>query len=333
MFLLVNNKILNVKRVTTIEIDRDTPSEINYLFCDGGYIKERFNSEELALAKFNDNAKNKSFISTSDKRLINHSFIKDILQDSINTKRIVYVIYNGAPLKELLESEDAVIAKVESLKGTLSTIEDSGISEPTDLSNYYTKTESDGKFATELDLTIDPSTFIMTAKLNDTTGKALSTQTIDLPLETMVVSAEYDKKTKEIVLKLENGTSTRVSVADLVSGLASTSDIPTKVSQLTNDSKYATTDELTKQIGTVTTNVSNVEKKIPTKTSQLTNDSSFVTTETLTQEIGTVNTSITNMGKTIPTKTSQLTNDSDLTTKAYVDAEIEKVKALISPAE
>lgn len=296
MFLLVNNKLLNVKRVTTIEIDRDTPSEINYLFCDGGYIKERFNSEELALAKFNDNAKNKSFISTSDKRLINHSFIKDILQDSINAKRIVYVIYNGAPLKELLESEDAVTAKVESLKGTLSTIEDSGISEPTDLSNYYTKAESDGKFATELDLTIDPSTFVMTAKLNDTTGKALSTQTIDLPLETMVVSAEYDKKTKELVLKLENGTSTRVSVADLVSGLASTSDIPTKVSQLTNDSN-------------------------------------FVTNETLTQEIGTVNASITNMGKTIPTKTSQLTNDSDLTTKAYVDEEIKKVKALISPAE
>lgn len=296
MFLLVNNKLLNVKRVTTIEIDRDTPSEINYLFCDGGYIKERFNSEELALAKFNDNAKNKSFISTSDKRLINHSFIKDILQDSINAKRIVYVIYNGAPLKELLESEDAVTAKVEGLKSTLSTIEDSGISEPTDLSNYYTKAESDGKFATELDLTIDPSTFVMTAKLNDTTGKALSTQTIDLPLETMVVSAEYDKKTKELVLKLENGTSTRVSVADLVSGLASTSDIPTKVSQLTNDSD-------------------------------------FVTTETLTQEIGTVNTSITNMGKTIPTKTSQLTNDSDLTTKAYVDAEIEKVKALIPSGE
>ena len=296
MFLLVNNKLLNIKRVTTIEIDRDTPSEINYLFCDGGYIKERFDSEELALAKFNDNTKNKSFISTSDKRLINHSFIKDVLQDSINPKRIVYVIYNGAPLKELLESESAVTAKVESLKSTLSAIEDSGISEPTDLSNYYTKEESDGKFATELDLTIDPSTFIMTAKLNDTTGKTLSTQTIDLPLETMVVSAEYDKKTKELVLKLENGTSTKISVADLVSGLASTSDIPTKVSQLTNDSN-------------------------------------FVTNETLTQEIGTVNTSITNMGKTIPTKTSQLTNDSDLTTKAYVDEEIKKVKALISPAE
>lgn len=296
MFLLVNNKLLNIKRVTTIEVDRDTPSEINYLFCDGGYIKERFNSEELALAKFNDNAKNKSFISTSDKRLINHSFIKDVLQDSINPKRIVYVIYNGAPLKELLESESAVTAKVESLKSTLSAIEDSGISEPTDLSNYYTKEESDGKFATELDLTIDPSTFVMTAKLNDTTGKTLSTQTIDLPLETMVVSAEYDKKTKELILKLENGTSTKISVADLVSGLASTSDIPTKVSQLTNDSN-------------------------------------FVTNETLTQEIGTVNTSITNMGKTIPTKTSQLTNDSDLTTKAYVDEEIKKVKALISPAE
>lgn len=255
MFLLVNNKLLNIKRVTTIEVDRDTPSEINYLFCDGGYIKERFDSEELALAKFNDNAKNKSFISTSDKRLINHSFIKDVLQDSINPKRIVYVIYNGAPLKELLESESAVTAKVESLKSTLSAIEDSGISEPTDLSNYYTKEESDGKFATELDLTIDPSTFIMTAKLNDTTGKTLSTQTIDLPLETMVVSAEYDKKTKE------------------------------KVSQLTNDSNFVTNETLTQEIGTVNTSITNMGKTIPTKTSQLTNDSDLTTKAYVDEEI------------------------------------------------
>ena len=35
MFIAVDNGILNMKRVTTVEIDRDTPSEINYLFNDG----------------------------------------------------------------------------------------------------------------------------------------------------------------------------------------------------------------------------------------------------------------------------------------------------------
>lgn len=56
--------------------------------------------------------------------------------------------------------------------------------------------------------------------------------------------------------------------------VAKTSDIPTKTSDLTNDSSFATTNQL------------------PTKTSDLTNDSSFATTSQL------------------PTKTSQLTNDS-----------------------
>lgn len=35
MFISVGNRILNGKRVTTIEVDRDTPSEVNYYFNDG----------------------------------------------------------------------------------------------------------------------------------------------------------------------------------------------------------------------------------------------------------------------------------------------------------
>ena len=42
MFIQVNNKILNGKRMVKIEVDRDTPTELNYHFNDGGMIKERF---------------------------------------------------------------------------------------------------------------------------------------------------------------------------------------------------------------------------------------------------------------------------------------------------
>ena len=59
------------------------------------------------------------------------------------------------------------------------------------------------------------------------------------------------------------------------SNFASTADIPTKVSELDNDSKCVTEDELTAQ-GYAST------ADIPTKTSQLTNDSSFVTESDLT---------------------------------------------------
>lgn len=72
-----------------------------------------------------------------------------------------------------------------------------------------------------LTMTIDSTTYVVTLSLLDAGGTALSTQTIDLPLESVVVSGEYDSETKEVVLTLQNGSEVRFSVADLVSGLAS----------------------------------------------------------------------------------------------------------------
>ena len=74
-----------------------------------------------------------------------------------------------------------------------------------------------------LTMTIDPTTYVVTLSLLDAGGTALSTQTIDLPLESVVVSGSYDADTKEVVLTLQGGTEVRFSVADLVDGLASQS--------------------------------------------------------------------------------------------------------------
>ena len=71
---------------------------------------------------------------------------------------------------------------------------------------------------------------------------------------------------------------------------ADKSDIPTKTSELENDSDFITS----KDIPTV-----------PTKTSQLTNDSGFITSRDI---------------PTIPTKTSQLENDSEFVTKNEIPA-------------
>ena len=66
-----------------------------------------------------------------------------------------------------------------------------------------------------------------------------------------------------------------------VANIASKSEIPTKTSQLTNDSEFVTSEELS----TVATSGSYADltdkPTIPTKTSQLTNDSNFVTSEAL----------------------------------------------------
>ena len=75
---------------------------------------------------------------------------------------------------------------------------------------------------------------------------------------------------------------------------ASTTDIPTKTSELENDSGFITVEG------------------VPTKTSELVNDSDFATNASVDEKIGGVTSSI-------PTKTSQLDNDSNFTTKTELD--------------
>lgn len=76
------------------------------------------------------------------------------------------------------------------------------------------------KYGATLSLTIDSTTYVVTAQLKDQDGNNLGTaQTIDLPLESVVVSGAYDSVTKEVVLTLQGGSTIRFSVADLVSGL------------------------------------------------------------------------------------------------------------------
>ena len=76
------------------------------------------------------------------------------------------------------------------------------------------------KYAVALSLTINSSTYVMTGQLKDQNGDNLGTaQTIDLPLESVVVNGSYDSQTKKVVLTLQNGNTIEFSVADLVSGL------------------------------------------------------------------------------------------------------------------
>lgn len=76
------------------------------------------------------------------------------------------------------------------------------------------------KYAAALSLTINSSTFVMTGQLKDQNGDNLGTaQTIDLPLESVVVNGSYNSQTKKVVLTLQNGNTIEFSVADLVSGL------------------------------------------------------------------------------------------------------------------
>lgn len=79
---------------------------------------------------------------------------------------------------------------------------------------------SSTKYGASISVTINDLTYVLTAVLKDQDGNTLGTaQTIDLPLESMVVGGEYNDTTKKIILTLKNGQTVEFSVADLVAGL------------------------------------------------------------------------------------------------------------------
>lgn len=80
-------------------------------------------------------------------------------------------------------------------------------------------------YGASLEMTIDPDTYVITTVLKDQNGNVLGqAQSIDLPLESVVVSGNYDAATKTIILTLEGGSTISIPVGDLVNGLESESN-------------------------------------------------------------------------------------------------------------
>ena len=118
--------------------------------------------------------------------------------------------------------------------------------------------------------------------------------------------------------------------------------IPTKTSQLTNDSGYLTEHQSLENYYTkeqTDSSINAVKTAIPIKTSQLTNDSGYLTEHQSLDDYYTksqVDSSINAVKTAIPIKTSQLTNDSgyltehqslaEYYTKSQVDSSINAVK-------
>lgn len=95
-----------------------------------------------------------------------------------------------------------------------------------DLINYTLKTAT----GSLIDLSINTQNYVVTLNLKDQDGNIISSDYIDLPLESVVVSGRYDNETKKVILTLENGSEIDFSVSDLTSGLQS---------EITNNNKLA----------------------------------------------------------------------------------------------
>lgn len=88
------------------------------------------------------------------------------------------------------------------------------------LTNYTLATAT----GSTIELTMNSSTYVVTLNLKNAAGTTISTGSIDLPIESVVVSGTYDNTTKKVILTLQNGSTVEFSVADLVAGLVSTTD-------------------------------------------------------------------------------------------------------------
>ena len=155
------------------------------------------------------------------------------------------------------------------------------------------------EFAYSLDLDIDSSTYIITATLKNKNGDILSSEKIDLPLESVVVNGSYNSSTKKVILTLQSGSTVEFSVADLVSGLQSeiTSTNKLNVNLISGLSAVATSgsyNDLTDKptIPNVNNGTLTIQKNGTTITTFGANQSTNTTTNI-----------------TVPTKVSELTND------------------------
>lgn len=108
------------------------------------------------------------------------------------------------------------------------------------------------KYGASFTMELNSSTYIVTATLKDQDGNALGQpQTIDLPLESVVVDGRYDDTTKKVILTLQNGSTIEFSVADLVAGLQTEITPSNKlasdlVDDTNNSHKFATIAQLSK---------------------------------------------------------------------------------------
>lgn len=153
MFIQVNNKILNGKRMVKIEVDRDTPTELNYHFNDGGMIKERFKKKVDALDKLTAiSDSNKTLLVINDERLVNAMYIQNVEIDFLNPRRITYWLYSGAPVKELYTSNKAAEDALQEIRIKLEQMNFGGSGSGTgggsiDLSAYLRKDAAERDYA------------------------------------------------------------------------------------------------------------------------------------------------------------------------------------------
>ena len=131
------------------------------------------------------------------------------------SKEDVQQVVNGS---ELPVSAKAVADTVGNLVQSFDTKIENDITAGVDAANHYT----DGNVISDISYTMDDD-YKIYLKLTSYSGREIECEPIDLPLESVIVDATY--RNKQLLLELNNGNVISVDIQDIISGLATTSDV------------------------------------------------------------------------------------------------------------
>lgn len=141
---------------------------------------------------------------------------------------------------------------------------------------------------------MNDSTYIINLQLKDENGNNVgSLKTIDLPLEAMITNGRYESSTKELVLTLKNENEIRISIADIVTGLVSTTQYNSDKSIL--DTSIST---INTRIGSIDSSISTLSTTVGTHTSSINNINTHLSTtdgslSTITTQLDSISTQVT----------------------------------------
>ena len=196
-------------------------------------------------------------------------------------------------VERLAEAEQDIQTNTDNIRANAEAIDKLN----TDLLDYSLVTETGNKIS----MSINPNTYVITLSLKDKNDNILSTQSVDLPLETMIVSASYSNGVLTFTLK--NGQTLQVPIGDLISGLVSTDTFNQAVQGLSNrittiENDYLKSSDKTELQNQITANADDISD---IKGEQLTQNADI---ESLQQE----NERLSRIVSGLPTKNASGTN-------------------------
>ena len=182
-----------------------------------------------------------------------------------------------------------------------------------------------------LNLELDTTNYKLVAKLYNKDNTLISTSDeIDLPVESMIVNASYDNTTKDLTFTLQNGNTIVVPLDDIVSGLASQTDLTALTNRVTtNEGSIATINNTIGTLSNLTTTdktnlvnaINEVDSNCDTNTNNITNMGTRVTNAesaitTNTNNIGTLSSLTTSVQTNLVAAINEVDSNCDTNTSA-----------------